>query len=76
VWPFEVLKSQIQGNTPGPKSIFGRLVYVAQNGGLLGLFRGILPGSLRSLIANGASMVVFSTCQEMRAKYFENHPSQ
>jgi len=76
VWPFEVLKSQIQGNTPGPKTIMGRLLFVARNGGVLGLFRGILPGSLRSLIANGSSMIVFSTCQELRAKYFEDHPNE
>jgi solute carrier family 25 carnitine/acylcarnitine transporter 20/29 len=73
VWPFEVLKSQIQGNTPGPKSLWARLVYVARSGGILGLFRGIIPGSLRSLIANGSSMIVFSTCQDMRAKYFEKN---
>lgn len=30
IWPFETLKSQVQGNTPGPKGTFSRLAFVAQ----------------------------------------------
>lgn len=66
IWPFETLKSQVQGNTPGPKGIFSRLAFVAQTGGLAGLFRGIVPGSTRSLLANGCSMIVFTQCQSLR----------
>lgn len=66
IWPFESVKSQIQGNTEGPKRILPRLVWCIQNYGIRSLFRGILPGSCRSLIANGASMAVFSACQDLR----------
>jgi solute carrier family 25 carnitine/acylcarnitine transporter 20/29 len=69
IWPFESVKSQIQGNTEGPKSILPRMAWCVQNYGIRSLFRGILPGSCRSLIANGASMAVFSACQDMRERY-------
>jgi solute carrier family 25 carnitine/acylcarnitine transporter 20/29 len=69
IWPFESVKSQIQGNTEGPKKIFPRLVWCVRNYGVASLFRGILPGSCRSLIANGASMAVFSACQDLRERY-------
>jgi solute carrier family 25 carnitine/acylcarnitine transporter 20/29 len=69
IWPFEAVKSQIQGNTQGPKSILPRLVWCVKNYGVRSLFRGIVPGSCRSLIANGASMAVFSACQDMRERY-------
>jgi solute carrier family 25 carnitine/acylcarnitine transporter 20/29 len=63
VWPFEVLKSQIQAGTPGVPESAGwveRARWVVQNrGGFMGLYRGIGPGIARSLIANGSSMVVF-----------------
>lgn len=66
IWPFESAKSQIQGNTEGPKSILPRLAWSIRHYGVASLFRGIIPGSCRSLIANGASMAVFSACQDAR----------
>jgi solute carrier family 25 carnitine/acylcarnitine transporter 20/29 len=69
VWPFETLKSQIQAGTPGPNTISSRFVYVLKNGGASGLFRGCVPGCTRSLIANGASMIMFSKCQDLRESY-------
>jgi len=71
IWPFETLKSQVQGNTPGPSSLWQRLRFVAKNGGMRGLFRGIVPGSTRSLIANGVSMIVFTNCQALRLIFLE-----
>lgn len=69
IWPFESVKSQIQGNTEGPRNILPRMAWCIKNYGVRSLFRGILPGSCRSLIANGASMAVFSACQDFRERY-------
>lgn len=69
IWPFESVKSQIQGNTQGPKSILPRLVWCVQNYGIRSLFRGIVPGTCRSIVANGASMAVFTACQDFRERY-------
>ncbi|KAL6078072.1 Mitochondrial carrier [Balamuthia mandrillaris] len=71
IWPFETLKSQVQGNTPGPQGLWPRFLYVLRTGGVAGLFRGIVPGSSRSLIANGVSMFVFTQCQQLRERYLE-----
>jgi hypothetical protein len=67
IWPFETLKNQIQANAAGPNTIFKRLVWVAREQGVSGLYRGFLPGGSRSLIANGASMLMFEWCQGLRA---------
>jgi solute carrier family 25 carnitine/acylcarnitine transporter 20/29 len=68
VWPFEVLKNQIQAGTPGvakDASVLDRARHaVKEKGGISGLYRGIGPGLARSLIANGSSMVVFNACQQ------------
>lgn len=67
VWPFEVLKSQIQAGTPGVRPGAGLLEraqwVVATRGGVAGLYRGIGPGLTRSLVANGASMIALTQCQ-------------
>ena len=39
-----------------------RLAYV-DRGGVTGLYRGIVPGSIRSFLANGCAMVVMSFAQ-------------
>lgn len=44
---------------------------ILRTGGIAGLFRGIVPGSTRSLLANGCSMVVFTQCQNLRQYFFE-----
>jgi solute carrier family 25 (mitochondrial carnitine/acylcarnitine transporter), member 20/29 len=68
VWPFEVLKNQIQAGTnagAGPNAGWAvRARYaMASSGGVRGLYRGIGPGLLRSVLANGSSMVAFNFCQ-------------
>jgi solute carrier family 25 carnitine/acylcarnitine transporter 20/29 len=46
-------------------SIYGRLAYtVRERGGFLALYRGILPGTLRSFIGNGCAMIVMQYCQK------------
>lgn len=36
----------------------------ADRGGITGLYRGILPGSIRSFLANGCAMIVMSYAQK------------
>ena len=69
-WPLEVLKNSVQAALPMPglrnnASILERARYiVATRGGVLALYRGLGPGLLRSLVANGAAMAAFQTCQD------------
>ena len=53
VWPFETLKNQVQAGLGG--SVADK---VRAMGGLAGLYRGILPGSLSVFLRNGAAMLV------------------
>ena len=39
---------------------------LAASDGLRGLYRGFLPGALRSFVANGAGMAVFQFTQSLR----------
>ena len=56
VWPMDVVKSQMQsGNYPN--QTFYQLLQKNFRTGAL--FRGILPGLVRSTISNGCSMVVY-----------------
>jgi len=55
VWPFETLKNQAQAGMGGTT-----LEKVRKMGGLLGLYRGILPGSLSVFLRNGAAMIVMA----------------
>mmetsp|Transcript_20951 Transcript_20951/g.64477 ORF Transcript_20951/g.64477 Transcript_20951/m.64477 type:complete len:275 (+) Transcript_20951:426-1250(+) len=52
VWPFENLKNQAQAGLEG--SVMER----ARATGFLGLYRGIVPGSLSVFLRNGAAMIV------------------
>ena len=65
-WPLEVLKTEIQaGNVPlDRRGLRERLLWVVESkNGARGLFRGIGPGLLRSVLANGAATLAYSTCQ-------------
>ena len=66
-WPAEVMKNQIQAGTTGAGegNIFRRAKFLLEHrGGIRGLYRGMGPGVVRSLIANGSSMIAFSYCQK------------
>ena len=56
VWPFDVIKTQCQSGNYASKSIFLQLQENYKN---KLLFRGLVPGLVRSTIANGSSMVVY-----------------
>ena len=66
-WPLELMKAQVQGGYMNEKkmSVYARLKYtVNERGGFLALYRGILPGSIRSFLGNGTAMVVMQFCQK------------
>jgi len=56
IWPLDVLKTQQQSGNYEGHSTLQLLKTNLQNGRL---FRGVLPGLVRSTIANGSSMVVY-----------------
>lgn len=70
VWPLEFMKSQVQGGERQQLSVFRRVqVVMIERGGFLALYRGILPGSLRSFVANGTSMIVMTTAQRKASEW-------
>lgn len=59
VWPFETLKNQAQAGLGG--SLADK---VRGLGGVLGLYRGILPGSLSVFLRNGAAVLVMGVANK------------
>lgn len=62
IWPLDVVKSQVQSGNFQGKSMAALLVDNFRSGLV---YRGLLPGLVRSSIANGCSMVVYE--EVMRA---------
>jgi solute carrier family 25 carnitine/acylcarnitine transporter 20/29 len=63
-FPFDVLKSQVQstahqGQGSAPLSMSDRARILYQTYGIRGFFRGIVPGTLRSFVANGCAMAAY-----------------
>lgn len=71
VWPLEYMKSQVQGSYGDSKqSLLQRMrVVVRERGGVLALYRGIGPGTIRSFIANGTSMIVMQYAQRQVSQW-------
>ncbi|KAH7971522.1 hypothetical protein HPB49_025398 [Dermacentor silvarum] len=64
VWPLEYMKSQVQGHYGENVSLLQRMKSVyRQKGGVTAMYRGLAPGSIRSFVANGTSMIVMSYAQ-------------
>ena len=64
VWPLEYMKSQVQSGYGPDESVLQRMKRVMkERGGFLALYRGIGPGTIRSFLANGTSMVVMQHAQ-------------
>ncbi|GMH96671.1 hypothetical protein TrST_g5275 [Triparma strigata] len=57
VWPMDVAKSQIQSGLGGKEGLMKALVEIFRTGKV---FRGLGPGLVRSTVANGVGMVVFT----------------
>ena len=67
-WPMDVVKTQRQsGNYEKNVSTIRLLTDNFTSGRL---FRGLVPGLLRSTVANGSSMVVYETVQSWMSDYF------
>jgi solute carrier family 25 (mitochondrial carnitine/acylcarnitine transporter), member 20/29 len=56
VWPMDVVKTMVQSGNYNGRSIPSLLVETVKT---RALFRGLLPGLLRSTVANGTAMVVY-----------------
>mmetsp|Transcript_10771 Transcript_10771/g.28393 ORF Transcript_10771/g.28393 Transcript_10771/m.28393 type:complete len:110 (-) Transcript_10771:54-383(-) len=65
-WPIEVAKNLKQGADGSRLSTLAIVRQLAASDGLRGLYRGFLPGALRSFVANGAGMAVFQFTQSLR----------
>ena len=62
----EVAKNKKQGAEAVRESTLAIVRQLAASDGLRGLYRGFLPGALRSFVANGAGMAVFQFTQSLR----------
>lgn len=68
VWPADVIKTQRQSGNYASKSTFQLLQENLQTGRL---FRGLVPGLVRSTMANGSSMVVYEYVLTTLTKKFD-----
>lgn len=65
VWPLELVKSQVQANYMQEKNAFKQIQFIIkERGGILGLYRGIAPGTIRSFFANGSAFVAMTYAQK------------
>jgi solute carrier family 25 carnitine/acylcarnitine transporter 20/29 len=62
IWPLDVVKSQAQSGNYKGVPVTALLVDVVRSGAL---FRGLLPGLVRSTFANGIAMVAFAKTKEV-----------
>jgi solute carrier family 25 carnitine/acylcarnitine transporter 20/29 len=64
IWPLETLKNQVQAGTmiegTTKPTLSQRIAYL---GGPLGLYRGIMPGSISVFLRNGAASVIMAFAQ-------------
>ena len=65
MWPFETLKNQAQAGTLKGAS----MLQSARAIGLLGLYRGIGPGSVSVFLRNGVAMVVMTKAKAKLAEH-------
>lgn len=70
IWPLEYMKSQVQaGYGDSNQTLRQRMsVTMKERGGVLALYRGLGPGSVRCFFANGVSMIVYKSVSERLAK--------
>jgi solute carrier family 25 carnitine/acylcarnitine transporter 20/29 len=67
-WPLEVVKSKVQGANSKfkGKSIPSILISILKSDGVMGMYRGFMPGAMRSFVANGVGMAVYQLTQSLR----------
>ena len=62
-WPLEICKNRVQSSLhPGGALVQLRAIW--RERGVAGLYRGIGPGTLRSLIGNGFALLAFDACKQ------------
>ena len=65
IWPLEVLKNLAQAETKGVgNTTRERANYVYRTQGIVGFWRGILPGAFGRLLGNGVGMIVMNEYQK------------
>mmetsp|Transcript_6903 Transcript_6903/g.12199 ORF Transcript_6903/g.12199 Transcript_6903/m.12199 type:complete len:285 (-) Transcript_6903:92-946(-) len=70
IWPLETLKNQVQAGTAVDGNDKPTLRQrVASMGGPLGLYRGIMPGSISVFMRNGTAAVVMTFAQRKITEY-------
>lgn len=70
VWPLEHMKSRVQASYGENLPVLQRIKYVIKGeNGIVSLYRGILPGSVRSCFANGAGLVVYFVLQRKATEW-------
>lgn len=63
-WPLELLRTTKQaGLYPGLGALERTAAILRDRGGIIGLYRGIGPGLLRSIVANGSATLAYTTCR-------------
>ena len=66
VWPLEYVRTQIQaGYVDKNANTLSQLKTVIKKNGFFGLYRGIMPGTLRAFTGAGAGMVVMLELQKL-----------
>lgn len=68
-WPVEVVKSKVQGVEAARyqgQSMLTILRETARSEGVRGLYKGFLPGAIRSCLANGVGMAAYQLTQSWR----------
>ena len=70
MWPFEFLKNQIQAEKGSEFGTTNRekIRNIVRTHGVLGIYRGIFPGTISIFTRNGASMVVMQGAQKQLTK--------
>ena len=69
IWPFDVLLSMAQAETKGVgNTTMERVRHIVKTQGVLGLYRGILPGSMSIFMRNGAAFIVMAFANKQFTK--------
>ncbi len=75
IWPSEVVKNHAQAGLNNLKDGSNNSAFVNtakriyQSQGFKAFYRGMMPGMMRSIFANGFSMVAYQGCQRLRLDY-------
>ena len=63
VWPVEYMKSQVQAGYGTTIPVYKRMMMIVKQRGFFALYRGFIPGTMRSFAGNGIGMIVLLTLQ-------------